>query len=228
MKKLFITFFCLMYALVSISGESKLHFGLKGAPSLAWYRSDSKNPKTDGSKFGFTYGLVTEFNFAQNYAFATGLDVTYRGGKLKESSTVTFTDSTITTSSSIKNTIQYIEIPITLKLKTNEIGYLTYFLQAGISPGYKIRARESFETAIQVTKNGTITNFSEEDSDVDIMKQINNFNLSMIVGGGIEYTLSGSTVMLAGLQFNNGFLDVIDGDPKVNSNFMALTIAILF
>ena len=57
---------------------------------------------------------------------------------------------------------------------------------------------------------------------------INYLNVSMIIGGGTEYTLSGSTVLLAGLQFNNGFLDVFDDDSKVNSNYLALTLGILF
>ena len=51
----------------------------------------------------------------------------------------------------------------------------------------------------------------------------------MVIGGGLEYTLSGETVLLAGIQFNNGFMDVFDGDKlKANSNYLALTIGILF
>ena len=50
----------------------------------------------------------------------------------------------------------------------------------------------------------------------------------MIVGIGLEYTVSGETVFLTGLQFNNGFLDAFDGTPKVNTNYLALTLAVLF
>jgi hypothetical protein len=229
MKKLLITLSLAAIALFGNAADSKLHFGLKAAPSLAWLRTDTKGLESDGSKFGFSYGLLTEFNFADNYAFATGVDITYRGGKFKTVTTVNSATDTITASTSSKFTLQYVEIPITLKLKTNEIGYLTYYLQAGLAPGLKIRARESFESAIQTKSGGTITNSSVSESDVDIMKDINNFNLSMIIGGGLEYTLSGTTVLLAGIQFNNGFLDVFDGtESKVNSNYLALTVAILF
>ncbi len=229
MKKLLITLSLAAIALVGNAADSKLHFGLKGAPSLAWLRTDTKGLESDGSKFGFSYGLLTEFNFADNYAFATGVDITYRGGKFKNVTTTTIDTVTTTTSTSAKYTLQYVEIPITLKLKTNEIGYLTYYLQAGLAPGLKIRARKSYESAIQIKSGSTTTNSSVSESDVDIMKEINNFNLSMIIGGGLEYTLSGSTVLLAGIQFNNGFLDVFDGtDSKVNSNYLALTVAILF
>lgn len=51
----------------------------------------------------------------------------------------------------------------------------------------------------------------------------------MIIGGGIEYTLSGSTVLLVGLQFNNGLLDASDQDDlKMNSNLLGLTVGVLF
>jgi hypothetical protein len=60
-----------------------LHFGLKVTPSIAWLRTDTKGTESDGSKFGFCYGLMTEFRFSDNYSFATGLDVTYRGGNLR-------------------------------------------------------------------------------------------------------------------------------------------------
>ena len=201
--------------------QSGLHFGLKAAPSLAWLRTDTKGIESDGSKFGFSYGLITEFRFAPNYAFATGLDVTYRGGKFKRA--ITLLDTITKTTSSIS--LQYIEIPVTLKLKTNQIGYLTYYLQAGVAPGLNIRAKADYETTLQ---SGTYT-LNGTESNVDVKDDINNFNLSMIIGGGLEYTLSGSTTLLVGVQFNNGFLDVIDGDEiKANSNYLALTIGILF
>lgn len=224
MKKL-ITLLMLTIFVVDANAVTNngLHFGLKAAPSLAWLRTDSKGLQSNGSKFGFTYGLITEFKFSDNYSFATGIDVTYRGGKTR-----TTEESLLNTIVSDKSiTLQYVEIPITLKLKTNEIGYLTYYLQAGLAPGINIRARNDVKSSTQVKTTGVVTTY--ESTNDDISSSINTLNLSMIIGGGVEYTLSGSTVMLAGIQFNNGFLDVDDHtDYKVNSNYLALTIGILF
>lgn len=205
-----------------------LHFGLKAAPSLAWLRTDSKGLVSNGSKFGFTYGLITEFKFSDNYSFATGIDVTYRGGKTRSTEESVFLNGDLATTITDNSiTLQYVEVPITLKLKTNEIGYLTYYLQAGLAPGINIRARNDFKSSTQDKTTGAVTTF--ESSKVDISSNINTLNLSMVIGGGVEYTLSGSTVLLAGLQFNNGFLDVDDRtEYKVNSNYLALTIGLLF
>jgi opacity protein-like surface antigen len=208
-----------------------LHFGLKITPSIAWLRTDTKGTESDGSKFGFCYGLITEFQFSDNYSFATGLDVTYRGGNLSQ--TTYFNDNIIRDSTiALSNiTMQYIEIPITLKLKTNEIGYLTYYLQAGLAPGFNIRSRADIKRntwRTTLATNSTVISNVELD-DEDIQDDINNINLSMIIGGGVEYTLSGSTVLLVGIQFNNGLLDVSDDpDLKMNSNMLGLSVGILF
>ncbi len=222
MKKILTLIACLFCLSAFSQDDQKFHLGLKAAPSLAWLRSDSPGFTSDGSKFGFTYGLITEFNFAKNYAFATGIDVTYRGGKFKSQ---TETTDTITIYSASRS-LQYVEIPVTLKFKTNEIGYLKYFLQAGVSPGVNIRARENSTTVKQSVATANITTSTRE--KVDVQKSTNNFNLSMIIGGGVEYTLSGSTVILVGIQFSNGFIDTFDDSNKVNSNYLALNLGILF
>ena len=209
--------------------EPAFHFGVKASPSLAWLRSDTKGYASDGSKFGFSYGLITDFNFASKYAFSTGIDITYRGGKFKtvqELKTKVNEDSVISTSASY--VLQYLEIPITLKLKTNEIGSVTYYVQVGVAPGINIRARKNYASSTQTTVLGTKYTTTAEENKLDAQNEINSLSLSMIIGGGVEYTLSGQTVLVGGIQFNNGFLDVFDDTPKVNSNYLALTLGILF
>lgn len=230
MKKLLISAsFILISLTIFAQEEPSFHFGVKASPSLAWLRSDTKGYASDGSKFGFSYGLITDFNFASKYAFSTGIDITYRGGKFKtvqELKDIVNKDSIISTSASY--VLQYLEIPITLKLKTNEIGSVTYYVQVGVAPGINIRARKSYESTTQTTVSGIPRTINAEESKLDAQSEINSLNLSMIIGAGVEYTLSGQTVLVGGIQFNNGFLDVFDGDPKVNSNYLALTLGILF
>jgi opacity protein-like surface antigen len=217
----------LVLAIVSIAynsfgqTEQKFHFGLKAAPALTWFKSDTKGLNSDGSRLGFIYGLIAEFNFGKNYAFATGIDVAYRGGKFKQS--VETPGNTLITSTDLR--LQYIELPLTLKFKTNEIGYITYYLQAGVSMGFNIRSRAD----IHIDHQSMGTTQSSDSSDVDIDDSINAFNLCMVLGGGIEYSLSGNTALLAGITFSNGLLDVLDdSEAKATSNYLALTIGVLF
>jgi len=205
------------------------HFGLKAVPNLGWIKTDDKSTESDGSKFGFAYGLVTEFRFAENYAFATGIEVAYRNGKIKTQASETVNDTTTTIVSKASMKIQYIEIPLTLKLKTNEIGVLRYFLQIGVAPGFKIGAKADVSSKTETSTAGTtIGTISIPEENVDYKDAINNLNMSMIVSGGIEYNISGNTNLLLGLVFNNGFSDVVDGDPKAKSNYLGLSIGVLF
>lgn len=227
MKKQILLLSFLLIAAGGFAQESgsKFHFGVKAVPSLAWLKPDTKGLSSDGSKFGFGYGLITDFGFADRYAFSTGIEVAYRGGKTKESFSDTTGGTTVLTNTSVDYTLQFIEVPITLKLKTNEIGYMTYFFQVGFAPGYAIRTKADVKSVVQTGTN--TTTFEEEDVDVD--EGINNFNISLIVGAGAEYNLSGNTSLMLGITFNNGFLDMIDGtDVKANSNYLGLMVGVLF
>jgi opacity protein-like surface antigen len=208
-------------ALAQSESNSKLHFGLKAAPALAWIHTDNEDITSDGSKFGFIFGLITEFQFAENYSFATGIDVASRGGNLKQN--IIYSDTSLLYKNSYS--LKYIEIPLTLKLKTKEIGYLRYYLQAGVAPGWLLSARVNVDSTI--TAPGYNAPGKKENRDVQ--DDINTVNVSMILGGGIEYTLSGSTVLLVGIQFSNGFLDAYDGSAlKANSNYLSLSLGVLF
>ena len=232
MKKIFRILFLLFFStqLAFAQGTDPVfHFGLKVVPSLGWIKTDDKNTTGDGSSLGLAYGLVTEFRFAENYAFATGIDVAYRNAKIKGENSVTVNDTTTKTVSSASMKLQYIEIPLTLKLKTNEIGYFRYFLQIGLAPGFKIRARADTKGTIETsTSAGSIGTSTYSEDNVDIKKEINGLNVSMIISGGIEYNISGNTNLALGLVFNNGFMDIADGALTQKSNYFGLSIGVLF
>ena len=204
------------------SSGSKLHFGMKVQPALNWFKTDTKGIENNGSEFRFNYGFVTEFRFAERYSFATGIDVTNRGGSLRQESSDS--NSTSITDSNWK--LRYVELPMSLKLKTNEIGHFTYYLQFGLSPGINIRSVADISTTTQLNGGGSQT--SSEDG-VDYKDETNAFNLSMLIGLGMEYRFSGNTCLLGGLTYSNGFLDAAsDNDITLNTNYIGLTIGVLF
>jgi hypothetical protein len=120
------------------------------------------------------YKVPTVFNTFENDTFPAGTIVDYR--------------------------LNYVEIPLSLKLMTNQIGYITYFGQFGLQGGINIRSRADITTL-----NGT-NNKVKEDFGADVTPG----NFSLLVGAGLEYNITGETSLLAGLQFANGFIDVTD------------------
>lgn len=215
----------LLFAVCTISFSNsfaqKFHFGLGVTPGLTWIHAGSDDVAGDGSKFGFNYGLITEFAFTENYAFATGLTVDHKGGKFKTKDEVTFVvppDTTLITDFIYFDyNLRYLEVPATIKMKTNQIGYMRYYGQFGVAPAFLIGAKGT-------TKYGPTT----VDDNVDIKEAVNNVNISLVIGLGLEYNLSGNTNLLVGIIYKNGFTDIIDGDPKGNVNTIGLNLGVLF
>lgn len=211
-KLILILIIGLFLPVISKAQDQKFHFGFKITPSMAWIKPDQKNLEREGYRLGFVYGLQTEFRLSDNYAFATGAQVAYRGGKLSiDGGTDSLGNNLPNESVAFK--IQYVEIPLTVKLLTNQINKVRYFGQFGFAPGMQIRA---------------LKEIGSEDK-INAKDDINFFNVNMIIGAGIEYEISGSTVAFGGIEFSNGFVDVIDGDEgKGFSNYLGLNIGILF
>jgi opacity protein-like surface antigen len=190
----------------------KFHFGLGVTPSMAWLHSGTDDFEGDGSKVGFNYGLITEFAITENYSFATGITFENNGGKLK---TKGVTVDTLNYHLDFK--LQYVEVPLTLKMKTKPVGYIRYYGQFGVAPAFLIGAKGTTEQGSTIIAD-----------DVDVKDDINNFNISLVIGGGIEYNLSGTTNLLLGIVYKNGFSDVLNTDSKANANSLGLNIGVLF
>jgi len=236
MKKLFALISILAFSTFAFAqdsgGSNKFRFGFKVAPSLAWLKPDVKNFSSDGSKIGFIYGLMMDFNFAKNYAFSTGLEVSYRGGKIKYDYVYNSSNNNPNSYSGDDTyNLKYIEIPLTIKMKTNEIGYMTYFGQFGLQPGIKISAKEDF-TQTKTTSSATPKVTSDADASVDV----SSINISLLFALGVEYRISGNTSIIGSLQFSNGFTDVLTGDNhedsstelKAISNYFSLNVGVFF
>ena len=200
--------------------------GLYVSPIVSWLKPDSKTVEKDGSRFGFGFGIPVDFNVSDNFAVSTGVSFNNIGGSLKflDSIPVFNTVDSIYAlkgGSSIKYKTQFIEIPLSLKGKTNEIGYITYFLKAGISPSFRFKAKGD------VTVN----------SGDDIKAEVAAFNMGFHIAGGIEYSLGGNTKLLIEALFTNGLTnfsktETIDKGAlkkeKIISNNIALRVGILF
>jgi hypothetical protein len=199
--------------------DKKVALGLAFSPSLNWLKANSSQLESNGNKFGFNYGLMADFNFGENYAYSTGLFINNGGGKLKVNEKL----DSISFSFEENIKIQSIRMPITLRMMTKEIGYLKYYGVFGFNLDYVINATADYHDS-----------FGNEEKDVDVKSDISPINLSLDLGIGVMYNLSGTTNLIAGLTFNNGFIDVLKGGSSDNTNYkasanqIALNLGILF
>ena len=233
------TFFILIFiAKQGISQDQeikKFRFGLKVSPNIAWYDIKSPEVTNNGNKVKFGYGLITEYNFAPNYALATGFELLSSGGKLdypinsyynlKDGSKYYLTNRTFN--------LNYLQIPTVLKMKTNEIGYFTYYGQFGLNT--------LFRTSAMADDIGINNNSNLNRSKIDVTDETNFINLGLNMAIGFEYNLYKETSMITSIGFNKGFTNCfkktsekirdINSSPvsqQVYSYFISLNMGILF
>lgn len=253
-------FICLSTALFA-QDFKKFRMGFKANPNVSWMKPTDKYPISDGALLKFGFGFNADIHFTENYAFGTGFYVNTTGGKLTYLQEERIDTVNYVSSLSRKFSTQYVEVPLTFKLRTNEIGYITYYGQFGVGLGVNIRANADdevdylFEKTTDSEGNDTWVKSDRDgysDENLNISDDINLFRMSLIMSAGIEYNISGSTSILAGVTFNNGFTNVhskvnavktdINDDPlfdgangnpdtyklKAISNFIELNVGILF
>ncbi len=226
-----------MTSAVQAQNEGRsVRLGLSIAPNLGWIKPTGKLVESDGSRLGFRFGLMTDFLIGKNanYAFATGIYMNNVGFKYARDYGYTTTTvqvngpdtTTITTTHTASEAgimkLQYVEIPISIKLKTNEIGYMTYFGQLGFDTGFRVAAKGDYET---VRHDGTV-----KLEDEDAKDNAAELRVALLVGAGFEYNFSGNTSALVGLKYSNGFTNVFDNDDlgQAKLHYAELTLGVLF
>jgi hypothetical protein len=196
-------------ALVTMSGpisysQEKISFGVHADPVISWFSSDVKQVRNNGARPGFSFGLTYNKYFTSNYSFSTGISLLGTSGKIVSSDTTVMDFSNFKSKVLPGNTVvykvQYLAIPIGLKLQTNQIGYLTFFADLGFVPKIVINRKIDIPSLSIAGENGS--------------NELRMFNLSYHITGGIEYSLGGSTSLQFGLDFDNNFLDITKDNGK--------------
>jgi len=209
----------LLGAFLALHGQSQMKFSVHADPQFGWFSSDEENVVPDGSIFHIQTGLQMDMFFDRNYAFILGFGINNMGGNLRYADSTEFITKgdTIfaTPGQTVRHNLQYLDIPLGLKLKTEELGYATFFLQVGFNPMININA---FAT----TKDDV---FNKE----NIREGTKLFNLGYHAGIGVEYRLGGSTSAVGGIRWSSGLTDVTGNDKaNITINAISIHLGILF
>lgn len=219
------------------SSAQKYGGGLQAGVVYSWLKTDSKKGSAQSGRLNFTYGAFLDINLTDNFTFTTGLNMNYLGGSVsyKDSVKLNWDEKTylVNNTPEVTYNVQYLEIPISFKGKTQEIGYITYFGRLGASPMIALKSRANIDGEV---KNDGVSLTEDEKSDLNIKENINLFNIGWHVGGGIEYSLGGSTAIIAEILFSQNFLSMTKDnvtsdtskDVNVSNGLMVLKVGIKF
>jgi len=253
MKKITLALLLLTFGFSSYSQISDVfRLGISVNPFVSYLSSNDILIKPVNTNVGFHLGFDSEFFFgssdidSKNYALTTGVGILFNsGGKLEHTNggelwkskelrqplidangtTLPFPDGT-----TLGYSVQMLRVPLGIKMRTNEIGFLRYYAQI------------PFFLDIATQAKGTVENAGALDTEKqNINSDINPFNLSWGVGGGASYGVSEGTSIVAGIFYQGGFLDITNNkgeqnnspnnpqeDSKTSLGAISLKIGILF
>jgi len=236
---------------VSVTEDNDIknfRFGLQVGTSFDWLNIDKeKKFEKGGAGIGFDWGLQMEFKLNKTLSVLTGLSLksntfklNYEGASsfdstfyfLSDDEFVKFDTASFSSNSDklylLKNRkikANYINIPIALKMKTNEIGYLTYYGQFGVNLGILTKAR-----AFDITESQDVTmipahgdtliayqftkNDDKENEKIDLTNTVSKIRLGLLVGGGAEYNFSGNTSAFLTIQYNHYFTGALSTEKN--------------
>ena len=213
-KSLLIVGLLLAMSLTASAQNTGFAFGFKLGPGFDWTGSTTGAAKSEGMRTGFGVGVVAEYYFAPNYAIVTGVNVNMNRGHYSFDN-AHMVDSVLVTypvDRYYKSTVY--EIPLMLKMMTNELGNLPLraYAQVGGGIGYAERVKVMDDNSgAYVASN----------------KEYSNLRASLKIGAGAQYALDESTRLFAGVYFSHDFINNInsitpnhykfyfDGDEKV-------------
>lgn len=229
-----IMFLSIMLPQVSHAQVKPFRFGLKVAPNVGWISPDSDEYERDGSVAGFSWGFISDFAITENYYVGTGFNINYLNGKYSfpYMTTVTEPDSMdVTGTITRKAKLRYIDLPITLKMKTNKFDQLQVYGQIGFSLGFNIKAKAEDNFRYQLDNE-----YVTDDHEHDITEEITLLKGSLVLGGGIEYYIDNSTSIIAGITYYNGISNILKdyntANPavkqKATAHFIELTLGVIF
>ncbi|MGB1040972.1 MAG: porin family protein [Flavobacteriales bacterium] len=264
MKKIALVLGVFLITQCAIS-QSKFRFGLKAAPSINWLKPDDvKKFSNGGTTLGFNWGLTGEYALSDNFSFYGGLELNHEKGKvgftvpayyfMKKDFELVETvenggdylpEDTSAYSMKLSNRTYkstYVTLPFGIKMKTAEIGYMTYFGEFGLNLAFRTGTKIEDEATLEDPRAtaSDAANYNNL-SDVNYDRDMQPIRVQLRVGLGTEYKISEGTSLFGGFHYNLGFTNVVKGDSRflinddakqVSQKFSAhglqLTVGVLF
>lgn len=217
---------------LSVNGFAQIKIGLRLAPGIAFNGLVSDGIYNDATNGGtglrFSAGPTADFFFADNYAFSTGLWYTVKrsslGGLAQMGNNGTTEDLR-----SLYN-LQYLQVPLTVKLFTNEVA-------PDIRVYFQLGGTMDFKVAEKPQEKGT--NFLYDQSELQDGKRVfKPFDVGLYLGAGAEYVLGTNTALFGGLNYNRGLINAltsldyagssINNDLSLRNQLISLEVGLKF
>lgn len=198
MKKILLTSAIVILMTINSFAQYKpFQFGLSFSPSVCTTKSNCDIIDNGLTKLSYNWGFKGNFYFVENYGFSTGFSIlNLRGGydyKDKQLGEI---------SSSIKS--QYLEIPLTMIMRTEKLGPCRVVGNIGYGMGFLLNSMQE--------------NIDKNDNTVDIDNQFSKVRNALIIKAGVEFNVYKSSCLSAYFVYNNNFSNIYKKDNPLEHN----------
>lgn len=230
----------LLLILLPIFTQAQVKIGLRAAPHLTWATSGNKNTFSNGTRMNASYGMMLDYYFAENYAIGTELSI-YSFGvnvnlKRDRYNGVSVAGQNIPPNANLNYDyrLQYFQIPLLIKMRTNEIGYFRYYGEFGFAAAFRTNARADIQTTGLKLQNVNVNNPDEEDrisftGKPEYNDDVALFRTGIIIGAGVQYNVIGNSLLQVGIRYEDGLNSFTKSAQwKTSVNYVALNLGFIF
>jgi len=216
----------------------KFRFGMKGATQLTWLKADFRDlpegftAENGGVRGNLSWGPQLEFLLDKkgNFYLSTGFEINYSKGSIKGNlPTEVLGVKRIFTYES-DYTMRFLELPVMIKFRTDEIGYMRYFGLFGMGAGIRLRAENAFSVTSDGNNPTTTTVYNKSTSGA-----VNPIRGSLLIGAGAEYSVTSNVAIVGSILFNNNFTNILKDRAETPNakdfgilNYFQLNVGVLF
>ena len=171
--------------ILSFQGLAQTRLGLKLSPVVVSNRAtnDAQTVENDGSSLKLSIGLIVDKPLAESYFLSSGLVYVPKRAAFRPEDPL---------ASPEEYTLQYLQIPATIKLFTNEV-----------APDFKVYFQIGAGLEIKV--------FDEPDNpDFVTIESFNPVDFSVILGTGVEYRAGINTTLFGGISYQRGLINTVN------------------
>lgn len=235
MKKL-ITVLVLFVGFANLT-KAQIKLGLKIAPQLTLVSTESKGISSSGVSFNMPYGLMVDYYFTENYAFATEFSIAGYSGNLTAKNVDVIRAGVTATSQDVKYdyNLRYISVPLLIRMRTKEIGYWRYFAEFGLDNNFLIKSvadvsSNSFSLSdVNINNPDKADEFTIKSNGKNISDDVSFYRGALVIGLGAQYNVFGNTLLVGSVRYNNAFTNFTQDDEwKARMHGIALNIGVLF
>lgn len=206
MKKILLVIaFTIILSINSFAQYKPFQFGLNASPGLNMTSSKLEGIIETENNFSFNWGFIGNFYFVENYGFSTGFNIMNQKGGYDYLET----NDTLMVPQHCKIESQYLEIPLSLIMRTERFNDFRIFSNIGYGLGICLN------------------------SDGSLLKdELRKIRHGLILKLGVEYNVYKSSCLTIAVKYNDNFANIYKKHNSLQHNItlnsLCLEIGFMF